>query len=151
MCVCVYMCVYIYIYIYMSMLFIAHSSLDEIEPVRVGGACRGCDDDAWLQDRQPRAPQDSVVVPSRFTWFCYLGLSYQHSSWCVFFWLFQEALVEVAMTTLGSKIVNRAHRKMGEIAVDAVLSVADFERKDVNLDLIKMDGKVQFNPDYTFL
>jgi T-complex protein 1 subunit epsilon len=54
----------------------------------------------------------------------------------------KEALVEVAMTTLGSKIVNRAHRKMGEIAVDAVMSVADFERKDVNLDLIKMDGKV---------
>ena len=53
-----------------------------------------------------------------------------------------EALVEVAMTTLGSKIVNRAHRKMGQIAVDAVMAVADFERKDVNLDLIKMDGKV---------
>merc|ERR1719333_1728537 len=30
---------------------------------------------------------------------------------------------------------------MAEIAVDAVLS-ADIERKDVNLDLIKMDGKV---------
>merc|ERR1711988_803011 len=29
-----------------------------------------------------------------------------------------------------------------EIAVDAVLSVADLERRDVNLDLIKMDGKV---------
>merc|ERR1719281_1154924 len=46
------------------------------------------------------------------------------------------------MTTLGSKIVNRAHRHMAEIAVDAVLSVADMERRDVNLDLIKMDGKV---------
>jgi T-complex protein 1 subunit epsilon len=46
------------------------------------------------------------------------------------------------MTTLGSKIVNRAHRKMAEIAVDAVLAVADLERHDVNLDLIKMDGKV---------
>merc|ERR1719265_1449809 len=31
---------------------------------------------------------------------------------------------------------------MAEIAVDAVLAVADVERKDVNLDLIKMDGKV---------
>ena len=31
---------------------------------------------------------------------------------------------------------------MGQIAVDAVMAVADFERKDVNLDLIKMDGKV---------
>ena len=46
------------------------------------------------------------------------------------------------MTTLGSKIVNRAHRQMAEIAVDAVLAVADQERHDVNLDLIKMDGKV---------
>merc|ERR1719284_1227035 len=54
----------------------------------------------------------------------------------------KEPLVKVAMTTLGSKIVNRAHRKMAEIAVDAVLAVADVERKDVNLDLIKMDGKV---------
>jgi len=54
----------------------------------------------------------------------------------------REKLVDVAMTTLGSKIVNRAHRMMAEIAVDAVLAVADVERKDVNLDLIKMDGKV---------
>merc|ERR1719284_1238595 len=54
----------------------------------------------------------------------------------------RDKLVDVAMTTLGSKIVNRAHRQMAEIAVDAVLAVADVERKDVNLDLIKMDGKV---------
>merc|ERR1719199_1220155 len=56
--------------------------------------------------------------------------------------LSRERLIEVAMTTLGSKIINRAHRQMAEIAVDAVLAVADMERKDVNLDLIKMDGKV---------
>merc|ERR1740138_237377 len=55
----------------------------------------------------------------------------------------REKLVEVAMTTLGSKIVNRAHRQMAEIAVDAVLAVADLERQDVNLDLIKMDGKLE--------
>jgi T-complex protein 1 subunit epsilon len=54
----------------------------------------------------------------------------------------RERLIEVAMTTLGSKIVNRAHRQMAEIAVDSVLAVADVERRDVNLDLIKMDGKV---------
>ena len=54
----------------------------------------------------------------------------------------KETLIEVAMTTLSSKIVNRAHRPMAEIAVDAVLAVADLERKDVNMDLIKMDGKV---------
>merc|ERR1719217_702178 len=54
----------------------------------------------------------------------------------------KEKLIQVAMTTLSSKIVNRAHRPMAKIAVDAVLSVADIERRDVNLDLIKMDGKV---------
>ena len=32
---------------------------------------------------------------------------------------------------------------MAEIAVDAVLAVADLERKDVNFDLIKMDSKVR--------
>mmetsp|Transcript_28314 Transcript_28314/g.76267 ORF Transcript_28314/g.76267 Transcript_28314/m.76267 type:complete len:538 (-) Transcript_28314:131-1744(-) len=54
----------------------------------------------------------------------------------------KEPLIQTAMTTLSSKIVNRVHRPMAEIAVDAVLAVADLERRDVNLDLIKMDGKV---------
>merc|ERR1719231_932543 len=54
----------------------------------------------------------------------------------------REKLIDTAMTTLGSKIVNRAHWQMAEIAVDSVLAVADVERKDVNLDLIKMDSKV---------
>ena len=31
---------------------------------------------------------------------------------------------------------------MAEMTVNAVLAVADFERKDVNLDLIKLEGKV---------
>lgn len=34
--------------------------------------------------------------------------------------------------------VNRCLRQLGEIAVDAVLSVADFERKDVDFELIKV-------------
>lgn len=50
-------------------------------------------------------------------------------------------LVDTAMTTLSSKIINVHKRKMAEIAVDAVLSVADLENKDVNFDLIKMEGK----------
>ena len=54
----------------------------------------------------------------------------------------RHALVEHVMTTLGSKIINRYQRQMAEVAVDAVLAVADLERKDVNLDLIKMVGKV---------
>lgn len=45
------------------------------------------------------------------------------------------------MTTLSSKIVNRHKRKMAEIAVEAVVSVANIERKDVNFDLIKVEGK----------
>merc|ERR1719167_409579 len=54
----------------------------------------------------------------------------------------REDLIKVAMTTLSSKIVSRCHRQMAETAVDAVLSVADLERKDVNFDLIKVEGKV---------
>lgn len=52
-----------------------------------------------------------------------------------------EPLIVTAMTSLGSKIVNRCHRQMAEIAVNAILSVADMERKDVNLDLIKIETK----------
>eukprot|EP01033_Poteriospumella_lacustris_P008263 gene8263-5958_t len=50
-------------------------------------------------------------------------------------------LVDTAMTTLSSKIINIFKRKMAQIAVDAVLSVADFENHDVNFDMIKMEGK----------
>lgn len=50
-------------------------------------------------------------------------------------------LVDTAMTTLSSKIINVYKRKMAQIAVDAVLSVANFETKDVNFDMIKMEGK----------
>jgi len=50
-------------------------------------------------------------------------------------------LIQTAMTTLGSKIVNRFHRQMAEIAVKAVLAVADMDRKDVNFDLINLQGK----------
>lgn len=53
-----------------------------------------------------------------------------------------EPLVEVAMTTLGSKIINKCHRQMAEIAVKAVMTVADLETRDVNFELIKVEGKV---------
>lgn len=52
-----------------------------------------------------------------------------------------EPLIKTAMTTLNSKIVNRCLRQFAEIAVNAVISVADFERKDVSFDLIKVEGK----------
>lgn len=54
----------------------------------------------------------------------------------------REKLILTAMTTLGSKIINRCHRQMAEIAVDAVMAVADLESKDVNFELIKVEGKV---------
>ncbi|KAG9155472.1 hypothetical protein Leryth_009910 [Lithospermum erythrorhizon] len=53
-----------------------------------------------------------------------------------------QSLVQTCMTTLSSKIVNRCKRSLAEIAVKAVMAVADLERKDVNLDLIKVEGKV---------
>lgn len=46
------------------------------------------------------------------------------------------------MVALSSKVVSKCKRKMAEIAVDAVLTVVDKERKDVNFDLIKIIGKV---------
>lgn len=52
-----------------------------------------------------------------------------------------QDLLDTAMTTLSSKIVNMHKRQMAQIAVDAVLSVADVERHDVNFDMIKVEGK----------
>jgi len=51
-------------------------------------------------------------------------------------------LVKTAKTTLGSKIINKCHDLMANIAVDAVMAVADFETKDVNFELIKVEAKV---------
>jgi T-complex protein 1 subunit epsilon len=53
-----------------------------------------------------------------------------------------QPLLNVAKTTLGSKIVSKCHDQMAQIAVDAVMSVADLDRRDVSFELIKMDGKV---------
>merc|ERR1719183_933647 len=51
-------------------------------------------------------------------------------------------LLKTCMTTLNSKVVNRHLEQMAQIAVDAVLAVADLDRKDVNFELIKVEGKV---------
>ena len=53
-----------------------------------------------------------------------------------------EPLIQTAKTTLGSKVVNNCHRHMAEIAVNAVLTVADMQRRDVDFELIKVEGKV---------
>merc|ERR1712227_643893 len=53
-----------------------------------------------------------------------------------------DNLVRTAKTTLGSKIINKCHEQMAKIAVDAVLAMADIEKKDVNFELIKVEAKV---------
>jgi len=53
-----------------------------------------------------------------------------------------ENLLKCAKTSLGSKIVSKEHTQFAQIAVDAVLAVADLERRDVPFDMIKVDGKV---------
>ena len=62
-----------------------------------------------------------------------------------------QNLFEVAKTSLGSKIVSKAHDQFAQIAVDAVLSVADLSRKDVDFELIKVDGKVGGSLEDTML
>ena len=51
-------------------------------------------------------------------------------------------LLKAAKTSLGSKIVSKSHDQFSQMAVDAVLAVADFERKDVDFELIKIESKV---------
>jgi T-complex protein 1 subunit epsilon len=53
-----------------------------------------------------------------------------------------EHLIKAAITALGSKIVSKCQKKLAEIAVQAIMSVFDSERKDVNFELIKVVGKV---------
>jgi len=50
--------------------------------------------------------------------------------------------VASSAVNLLSRSVSKAHDKFTQIAVDAVLSVADLDRKDVDFELIKVDGKV---------
>ncbi len=53
-----------------------------------------------------------------------------------------ETLIKAAMTSLGSKIVSSRKRELAEIAVQAVLAVADLARRDVNFELIRLETKV---------
>ncbi len=53
----------------------------------------------------------------------------------------KEDLIDAAKIALSSKVVSSCKNKLAEIAVDAILNVADMERKEVNLELIKIVGK----------
>jgi T-complex protein 1 subunit epsilon len=53
-------------------------------------------------------------------------------------------LLVPARSCISSKIVNRHSDQMAKIAVDAVCSVCDWDRKDVHFDHIKIESKVFF-------
>jgi T-complex protein 1 subunit epsilon len=46
----------------------------------------------------------------------------------------------MASTSLNSKFVSRCKEHLSSLCVEAVLCVADLERKDVNLDRIKFES-----------
>eukprot|EP01054_Gregarina_sp_Poly1_P006829 Gregarina_sp_Poly_1__6828@NODE_369_length_9158_cov_93_280497_g305_i0_p1_GENE_NODE_369_length_9158_cov_93_280497_g305_i0NODE_369_length_9158_cov_93_280497_g305_i0_p1_ORF_typecomplete_len541_score103_30Cpn60_TCP1/PF00118_24/5_5e167_NODE_369_length_9158_cov_93_280497_g305_i072958917 len=52
-----------------------------------------------------------------------------------------DLLKQAAMTALCSKVVSSQSELLADICVKAVLAVADESRKDVNFDLIKIEGK----------
>merc|ERR1719389_335918 len=54
----------------------------------------------------------------------------------------KAALRKAACTALGSKVVSSRKDQLGRICVESVLAVANLERRDVNFDLIKLEGKV---------
>ena len=56
--------------------------------------------------------------------------------------LFEEHLYKAATTSLGSKIVSKYHSKFAKMAVEAVTSVMDKSRRDVDFELIKLQGRV---------
>ena len=53
-----------------------------------------------------------------------------------------DHLINGAITSLGSKVVSKNQKNLAKICVDAVISVMDKERNDVNFELIKVVGKL---------
>lgn len=62
-----------------------------------------------------------------------------------------ENLKLAARTALGSKVVSKCQKELSEIAVNAVLSVADLNRRDVNFEMIKVEGKPGGSIEHTFM
>eukprot|EP00545_Synedropsis_sp_CCMP1620_P000640 CAMPEP_0119014278 /NCGR_PEP_ID=MMETSP1176-20130426/9451_1 /TAXON_ID=265551 /ORGANISM="Synedropsis recta cf, Strain CCMP1620" /LENGTH=533 /DNA_ID=CAMNT_0006967433 /DNA_START=119 /DNA_END=1720 /DNA_ORIENTATION=- len=63
----------------------------------------------------------------------------------------RDTLLKTAKTTLNSKIVHNHRDMMAEIAVQAVLQVADLDRKHVNFEQIRVEGKTGGSLDETEL
>ncbi len=53
----------------------------------------------------------------------------------------RDDLIAASKIALSSKVVSSCKEHLSQVAVDAVLSVVDSERKEVNLELIKIVGK----------
>lgn len=53
----------------------------------------------------------------------------------------KEFLQQIAATSLSSKVVSKFNRKFAELAVDAVMKVADTRNNFIDLERVKMDGK----------
>ncbi|KAM0671593.1 subunit epsilon of t-complex protein 1 [Ordospora colligata] len=54
----------------------------------------------------------------------------------------RETMIKAAKTSLGSKIVSKSLDMFAEMCTDAVMMVADIDRKDVDFELISIEGKV---------
>ncbi|XP_065216712.1 T-complex protein 1 subunit epsilon-like [Planococcus citri] len=63
----------------------------------------------------------------------------------------KDFLKRIAMTSLRSKIVSKCTEKFAEMAVEAVLKVADLENNFIDLERIKMDGKTGGSLEDTML
>ncbi|KAG9510515.1 T-complex protein 1 subunit epsilon [Fragariocoptes setiger] len=63
----------------------------------------------------------------------------------------RESLIRAAKTSLGSKIVSKCLDQFAGIAVDAVMSVADMSRRDVDFELIKIEAKAGGQMEDTML
>jgi T-complex protein 1 subunit epsilon len=61
------------------------------------------------------------------------------------------AFIRLLLTLTGVFRVNRHRRELAKIAVDAVLSVADLEHRDVDFELIKIVTKVGAQLEDTML
>eukprot|EP01091_Cochliopodium_minus_P000457 TRINITY_DN10425_c0_g1_i1.p1 TRINITY_DN10425_c0_g1~~TRINITY_DN10425_c0_g1_i1.p1 ORF type:complete len:539 (-),score=161.88 TRINITY_DN10425_c0_g1_i1:71-1687(-) len=53
-----------------------------------------------------------------------------------------ETLVHASQTPLNSKILSKHSEKFARMCTNAIVAVADLDRKEINLDLIKVEGKV---------
>jgi T-complex protein 1 subunit epsilon len=62
-----------------------------------------------------------------------------------------KSLLSAASTAMNSKITNRSKKRLSEICVKAVLAVSDVVRRDVNIELIKIEGRIGGNLENTTL